>query len=91
MDWEFLIADVTKPIIGADFLYEFDLIVDVRRKKLIDRKTKLEVNGIGCTNQIEQIFTFSPSCSEFVKWLLNKYKDLTQPIKIASTSPTTAV
>lgn len=53
MTWEFVIADVTKPIIGADFLYEYDLLIDVRRKKLIDKKTKLEVSGIECTTESE--------------------------------------
>lgn len=44
MVWEFIIADVTKPIIGADFLHEYGLLIDLRRKRLIDQKTKLEVS-----------------------------------------------
>ena len=32
--WPFLIADVCLPILGADFLKHYDLLVDVRRQKL---------------------------------------------------------
>lgn len=35
--WMFERADVARPIIGADFLYHFGLLVDVRRKRLIDQ------------------------------------------------------
>ncbi|XP_073831557.1 uncharacterized protein [Musca autumnalis] len=38
--WLFVIADVHTPIIGADFLVNFDLLIDLKQKRLID-KTKL--------------------------------------------------
>ena len=31
--WPFIVADVTKTIIGADFLVNFGLLVDLRTKK----------------------------------------------------------
>ena len=34
-EWNFLIADVSLPIIGADFFNYFDLAVDMRRKRLV--------------------------------------------------------
>ena len=34
--WSFHIADVTRPLLGADFLGEFGLVPDLRRKALID-------------------------------------------------------
>lgn len=37
-DWTFLVADVSSPIIGADFIKHYDLLVDVTRNKLIDQK-----------------------------------------------------
>lgn len=67
MNFEFLLADVTKPIIGVDFLHKYDLLVDVRRKKLIDAKTKLMVNGFKCTNSVEQIYTISPNIENIEK------------------------
>lgn len=91
MDWEFIIADVTKPIIGADFLYEYDLMVDIRRKRLIDNRTQLEVSGIEVRSQSEQIYTFSPDSTDFTKKMLEKFRDLTQPVKFGSTKPKTTV
>lgn len=44
--WKFIIADVTTPIVGADFLQNFHLILDVKRRKLIDGITNFDVNGI---------------------------------------------
>lgn len=39
--WNFLIADVTSNIIGADFIRHFDLLIDLKRNRLIDNVTKL--------------------------------------------------
>lgn len=44
--WVFTIAEVKSPIIGADFLKHYDLLVDLRRNKLIDNTTRLEVNDV---------------------------------------------
>lgn len=41
----FLLAAVGKPILGADFLSKFDLMVDLKNKKLIDRSTNIEINA----------------------------------------------
>ncbi|CAH8456700.1 unnamed protein product [Dicrocoelium dendriticum] len=43
--WPFIIAAVPFAIIGIDFLQRFDLIVDAKRKKLIDSRTQLSVIG----------------------------------------------
>ncbi|GBP44305.1 hypothetical protein EVAR_27262_1 [Eumeta japonica] len=37
--WRFVVADVTKPIIGADFLQFYNLMVDIRNRRLIDNTT----------------------------------------------------
>ena len=34
--WLFIVADVQKPIIGADFLKHFGLLVDMKQHRLID-------------------------------------------------------
>ncbi|BHF82673.1 hypothetical protein SprV_0802581200 [Sparganum proliferum] len=44
--WIFLIADVPHAILGPDFLAEFDLLVDCRRARLLDRTTGLFVRGL---------------------------------------------
>lgn len=42
----FIIASVNRPIIGADFLEKFHLLVDIKNKRLIDSQTSLKVNAI---------------------------------------------
>ena len=42
----FIIADVQKPIIGADFLRHYELSVDMHKHKLTDTNTHLQVQGI---------------------------------------------
>ena len=43
--WPFVVADVRRPIIGADFLSYFNLLVDMRRKRLVDGETTLSAAG----------------------------------------------
>lgn len=42
----FTVASVDRPIIGADFLSHFGLLVDLRGKKLIDPQTSLEIKAM---------------------------------------------
>lgn len=69
--YPFLIAEVTKPIIGADFIVEFDLLVDLPAKVLIDKKTELKVGGssayseITCLKQCVIETKFSPILKAF--------------------------
>ncbi len=44
--WVFIIADVQKPILGADFLRNFGLMVDMSRRQLVDSETHLHVKGM---------------------------------------------
>lgn len=51
--WDFVIADVDRPIIGADFLSHYSLLVDCSRQLLVDGITALTAPGtIGQTNAI---------------------------------------
>ena len=43
--WVFLVASVDRPLIGADFLSHFNLLVDLRNKRLIYQTTELKVKG----------------------------------------------
>lgn len=45
LKWKFIVAAVTKPIIGADFLKHHHIIVDMKNRRLIDGKTSLTVDG----------------------------------------------
>lgn len=44
--WNFCIADVPLPIIGADLLWHYGLLVDLRNRRLVDRTTKIYSLGI---------------------------------------------
>ena len=44
--WGFIIADIQRPIIGADFLHHFSLLVDITNPQLLDGLTNLRVQGI---------------------------------------------
>ena len=43
--WIFIVADVATPILGADFLRWYNLLVDMRRNRLSDAVTSLAVQG----------------------------------------------
>lgn len=45
--WIFIIADVQNPILGADFLRHFHLLVDMHNQMLIDSVTNLQAHGTG--------------------------------------------
>ena len=44
--WVFIIADVRHPILGADFLRHYSLLVDMAHGRLVDSLTHLQVQGI---------------------------------------------
>ncbi|XP_071629524.1 uncharacterized protein [Temnothorax longispinosus] len=55
--WRFIVADVTVPIIGSDFLSYYHLLPDIRNKKLIDGQTKLAAPGSTGTSKLTSIKT----------------------------------
>ena len=50
LPWIFIIADVQKPILGADFLRHFGLLIDMKQHQLIDTHTNLHIQGILSTD-----------------------------------------
>ena len=51
LTWRFLVADVTQPIIGADFLLQHKLLVDLDQKRLIDTMNGTRIIAEPSTNQ----------------------------------------
>ncbi|KAL1117502.1 hypothetical protein AAG570_003821 [Ranatra chinensis] len=43
--WTYILADIQHPIIDADFLTNFGLLVDLRRTKFVDEETGLATRG----------------------------------------------
>lgn len=75
--WTFIIADVKQPILGADFLAKHNILVDMRRQKLIDDVTGLFSPGriVDChTPSIKTINSQSPYVD-----IIQKYPDITKP------------
>ena len=54
--WIFIVANVQEPILGADFLRHFSLLVDFKHSRLIDATTQLRVQGV-----LSQVTSPSPS------------------------------
>lgn len=72
----FMIANVTKPIIGVDFLGKFGILVDVKGNRIIDSNDKVAVRGI----PVEGIFPTPKifSIEDNFGNILRKYPQLTQ-------------
>ncbi|XP_043481250.1 uncharacterized protein LOC122510558 [Leptopilina heterotoma] len=75
--WRFVVADVTKPIISVDFLAHYELLVDVKSRKLIDSVTKLAAEGKAVNGKIFSVNSVS-GCSVYHE-LLEKFPEITRP------------
>lgn len=74
-EWDFFIADVNTAILGSDFLKTYDLLVDMKRGKVVDRLTMLEFQGNVMNKSSIKVVTHKME-SKFSK-LLSEYSDLT--------------
>ncbi|UYV75001.1 hypothetical protein LAZ67_12002062 [Cordylochernes scorpioides] len=75
--WPFIIDNVKRGILGADFLFKYNLLVDINKRKLIDGLTYLEII-------CEAISTFEGSITT-VKAnstfnLIAQFPDITKPL-----------
>ena len=80
--WVFVVADVANPILGADFLQHFSLVVDLRHRGLIDAITTLTVQGL-LSSQTSPSPPRTPST--LFELLLSEFPTVTQPC--AATGP----
>ncbi|XP_046405391.1 uncharacterized protein LOC124170608 [Ischnura elegans] len=79
--WRFIIADVDKPIIGADFLSFYGLLVDIRHRRLLDGLTSLSVNGRAvphCVNSVSDYFKFNSDDCIYLK-VLREFPEISRP------------
>ena len=78
-NWPCIIATVSKPLLGADFLRHLGLLVDVRNQRLIDATTyftvPLQVAHHQKTQQLEAI----ASSSDCFAQLLAEFPEVTRP------------
>lgn len=78
--WRFIVGDVTRAIIGADFLKHYGLIVDIRNKCLLDSLTTLYAIGkpVNSSNTISSIKIPLGGSSRYHK-LLTEFPEVTHP------------
>lgn len=81
----YIIADVSKPIIGADFLKRFGLLVDIRNKRIIDPVTTCRSVGKILPTLTPSVKTVLEGRSKFHE-LLGEFPDITrvqsQPLRV---------
>lgn len=76
--WPFVIAQVSKGILGADFLNKFQLLIDIHNRKLIDGVTNLSICGqIAAIQEMDNISTLNKN-SKYSNLLL-QYSSITKP------------
>ena len=86
--WNFIIAETTHPLLGADFLTHFNLIVDCKSKKLIDNLTSFKVKASECTANVLQLHINSDkSQNPEVTELLQQFPSIISPKKVHAENP----
>lgn len=75
--WRFLIAEVSKPIIGADFLSHYGLLIDLKSGRLLDTTTNLGLKGdiVQCKDLGIRIISGTSEYHE----LLEEFPTITRP------------
>nr|XP_012151022.1 PREDICTED: uncharacterized protein LOC105663867 [Megachile rotundata] len=77
--WEFLLARVKQPIIGADFLKRYGFLVDLRNRRLIDGLTNLRTTGL-TVHSTEPTLTTVDSTNRYSA-LLKEFIDVTRTVQ----------
>lgn len=73
--WPFIIADVQGPIIGADFISHFNLLIDIKNKRLINNTSGKFINcQMDSVNNYSSIHVLQPNQKYYD--LLRLYPDL---------------
>lgn len=75
--WNFLVADVSTAIIGADFLSYFGLMVDLRHRSIIDGTTKLKATGGMVNSPLHDVTTIS--YDHPFRHMLEEFQIITRP------------
>ena len=77
--WVFIIADVKNPIIGADFLRHYSILVDVAHNRLVDSLTQLQVQGIVIQEQSPSPTLLPKQPTTEFEAILRNYTDIVKP------------
>ncbi|XP_054081284.1 uncharacterized protein LOC128919844 [Zeugodacus cucurbitae] len=79
LTWRFILADVSSPIIGADLLSHYGLLVDLKNQRLIDEITRLCTSGTTRSVTVQSIKFQQPDQSSGYWQLLAEFPKITRP------------
>lgn len=82
---EFIIAEVKQPILGADFLLQNKLLVDISGRRLLDQITSLSVIGSIIEWNGTSLTTVDNTCT--YSDLLLQYPEITKPVSFREDPP----
>lgn len=80
LQWLFTIADVSTPIIGADFIAKFGLLIDLKENRLLDPNTTMSTKGQVETAKVHSISTVNlknTTISPLYMELISSFQDIT--------------
>ena len=77
--WTFIITVVQHPILGADFLSHFNLLVDVTHSHLEDNVMQLQVNGISTPALSPSPTVSRPPNRDMFSTILDEFPTLVRP------------
>ena len=78
-EWKFVIANVPKAILGADFLRHHNLLVDVKGRRLLDMETYCSMPCTVSSSFTTGLTHITESDSAYLK-LIDEFPTLTSPI-----------
>lgn len=82
--WSFVVADVTQPILGTDFLSAHALVIDCKNNSLVDQSTNIRTHlNTSTAKFLSYSINFSQVDSR-VRTLLDTYPTLTAPLQLAN-------
>lgn len=77
--WTFVAVDLPYPILRIDFLNHFNLLVDVRRQKLVDAYTSLATPGRVSADTVYSPPFFTVAVGNQIHGLLASFSELVNP------------
>jgi len=76
--WPFYIAEVSKPILRTDFLSHFNLLVDIRQRRLMDGNTNVKALGQIANISALQLSCLNSNVAASYRDILSDFQSLTQ-------------
>ena len=76
--WTFIVADNKQPILGADFLIHYDLLVDLPGRCMRDMRTGLAIQATLSSIKPLSLNCIDSTRNEYTE-LLNQFLELTRP------------